>query len=134
MLHQYSQIPGNSDFLPKFPPKRQHGGAETLYILVTDASWGGPPESVASLPSWSCGFDSRRPLRFLPGPAQGSFLVNGPHLTETRSSSACPICATGAPASCTLLAAFLVFYRFVRGVSYLVTLAYPDEGRLCPVA
>ena len=36
------------------------------YLLVTAANWSGRPEFVTSLPSWSCGFDSRRPLR---GPA-----------------------------------------------------------------
>jgi hypothetical protein len=33
-----------------------------LYILVTAANWRGLPHCVTSLPSWSCGFDSRRPL------------------------------------------------------------------------
>ena len=34
-----------------------------LYLLVTAANWSGRRECVTSLPSWSCGFDSRRPLR-----------------------------------------------------------------------
>jgi hypothetical protein len=33
-----------------------------LYILVTGANLRGLPDCVTSLPSWSCGFDSRRPL------------------------------------------------------------------------
>jgi len=33
-----------------------------LYVLVTAANRSGPQECVTSLPSWSCGFDSRRPL------------------------------------------------------------------------
>ena len=43
-------------------PKSQRNGVEGLYLLVTATSWGGRPEFVTSLPSWSCGFDSRRPL------------------------------------------------------------------------
>jgi hypothetical protein len=33
------------------------------YLLVTAANWSGEPGCVTSLPSWSCGFDSRRPLQ-----------------------------------------------------------------------
>ena len=36
-----------------------------LYLLVTAADWRGRPVRVTSLPSWSCGFDSRRPLHRL---------------------------------------------------------------------
>ena len=50
-------------FYPNFYPKRQRSGVEMPYLLVTAASWRGLRESVTSLPSWSCGFDSRRPFR-----------------------------------------------------------------------
>ncbi len=50
-------------FYPNFYPKRQRSGIETPYLLVTAANWDGRSECVTSLPSWSCGFDSRRPLR-----------------------------------------------------------------------
>jgi len=36
-----------------------------LYLLVTAADWRGRPVRVTSLPSWSCRFDSRRPLHRL---------------------------------------------------------------------
>jgi hypothetical protein len=36
-----------------------------LYVLVIAANWSGRPGCVTSLPSWSCGFDSRRPLQFI---------------------------------------------------------------------
>jgi len=36
-----------------------------LYLLVTAANWRGQPGCVTSLPSWSCGFDSRRSLHFI---------------------------------------------------------------------
>jgi hypothetical protein len=49
-------------FYANFYPNRQHSGDEMLYILVTAVNWRGLPESVTSLPSWSCGFGSRRPL------------------------------------------------------------------------
>src|SRR5262249_54857743 len=42
---------------------RAHRRLEVPYLLITAANWIGRPESVTSLPSWSCGFDSRRPLR-----------------------------------------------------------------------
>jgi hypothetical protein len=48
---------------PVFYPKRRRSGVEMLYLLVTAAKWSSRPECVASLPSWSCGFDSRRPFR-----------------------------------------------------------------------
>jgi hypothetical protein len=51
-------------FYPNFYPKRRRGGTEMSYLLVTAANWNDRPECVTSLPSWSCGFDSRRPLRF----------------------------------------------------------------------
>jgi len=36
------------------------------YLLVTAAAnWSRHSECVTSLPSWSCGFDSRRPLQFI---------------------------------------------------------------------
>ena len=49
-------------FYPNFYPKRQHSGIEMSYLLITAANRSGQPEFVTSLPSWSCGFDSRRPL------------------------------------------------------------------------
>jgi hypothetical protein len=35
------------------------------YLLVTGTDWSRRPEYASSFPSWSCGFDSRRPLRKL---------------------------------------------------------------------
>ena len=49
-------------FYPNFDPNRPHSGIEMPYLLVTAVSWSGNPESGISLPSWSCGFDSHRPL------------------------------------------------------------------------
>ena len=46
-------------------PKRQRGGIEMSYLLVTAVNLSGRPWCVTSLPSWSCGFDSRRPLQFV---------------------------------------------------------------------
>ena len=51
-----------------------------LYLLVTGASWSGLPECVTSLPSWSCGFDSRHPLH--PGPERDSGLLDAGDLTR----------------------------------------------------
>jgi len=39
-----------------------------LYLLVTVINWSGRPGYGSSLPSWSCRFDSRRPLRRRPAP------------------------------------------------------------------
>jgi hypothetical protein len=36
-----------------------------LYVLVIAPNWSGWPGCVTSLPSWSCGFDSRRPLQLV---------------------------------------------------------------------
>ena len=47
---------------PNFYPNRQRSGAGMLYLLVTPVNWRGVPECFTSLPSWSCGFDPRRPL------------------------------------------------------------------------
>jgi len=50
----------------------QRGNAaefETPYLLVTAANWSSEPECPTSLPSWSCGFDSRPAGR---GPARQS--------------------------------------------------------------
>ncbi len=52
-------------FYPNFYPKRQRSGIEMPYLLVTAANWKDQPWYVTSLPSWSCGFDSRRPLQFI---------------------------------------------------------------------
>jgi hypothetical protein len=51
-------------FHPNFYPKRRRGGIEMSFLLVTAANRSGCPGCVTSLPSWSCGFDSRRPLQF----------------------------------------------------------------------
>jgi hypothetical protein len=50
-------------FDPNFYPKGQRGGIEMSYLLVKAANRSDGPECVTSLPSWSCGFDSRRPLQ-----------------------------------------------------------------------
>ena len=52
-------------FYPNFYPKRQCSRAEMVHLLVTATNWSGRAECVTTLPSWSCGFDSRRPLRVL---------------------------------------------------------------------
>jgi hypothetical protein len=44
-----------------FYPKRQRGGIEIPHFLVKAVNSTGRPEPVSSLPSWSYGFDSRRP-------------------------------------------------------------------------
>ena len=49
-------------YYPNFYPKRQRGGIEMSFLLATAANRSGWPGCVASLPSWLCGFDSRRPL------------------------------------------------------------------------
>ena len=76
MLHDPPQMPGSGDFLPRFLPDRHRRGVEMPYLLVTAASWTGRPEPVTSLPSWSCGFDSRRPL-YASGTAQGKTPISG---------------------------------------------------------
>ncbi len=53
-------------FYPNFYPKRRRSRFERLYLLVMAAKCSSRPECVTSLPSWSCGFDSRRPLRESP--------------------------------------------------------------------
>ena len=50
---------------PNFYPKRHRGGIEMSYLMVIAANWSGRSGCVTSLPSWSCGFDSRRPLQFI---------------------------------------------------------------------
>jgi hypothetical protein len=56
------QIPGSGDFLPKFLSKqavrRNRGAVSPGQIRKLECR----PECVTSLPSWSCGSDSRRPL------------------------------------------------------------------------
>ena len=49
-------------FYPDLYPERRHSQAETLYLLVAGTSRSIPTEHTGNLPSWSCGFDSRRPL------------------------------------------------------------------------
>jgi hypothetical protein len=61
-LHRLRPVP---IFYPNFYPKGQRCGVEVLSVLVTAANWASPPEHTTSLPSWSCGFDSRRPLQFV---------------------------------------------------------------------
>ena len=65
-------------FYPNFYPNRRRSGVERLYLLVTAANWNGRPGSVTSLPSWSCGFDSRRPLQL------AGFFRLTVHLTAIR--------------------------------------------------
>ena len=50
-------------FYPDFYPEVRQSGAKMLYVLVMPANWSVRPGCVTSLPSWSCGFDSRRPLQ-----------------------------------------------------------------------
>src|SRR5215472_13291011 len=50
-------------FYPNFYPNRQRSEVEISYLLVTGDNWRGLPEFVTSLPCWSCGFDSCRPLQ-----------------------------------------------------------------------
>ena len=49
-------------FYPNFYPNGQRSGIEIAYLLVTAANPSGHRDCATSLPSWSCGFDSRRPL------------------------------------------------------------------------
>ena len=50
-------------FYPNFYPKRRRSRIERLYLLIMAAKCSSQPECATSLPSWSCGFDSRRPLQ-----------------------------------------------------------------------
>jgi hypothetical protein len=52
-------------FYPDFYPKRQCSRVEMLYLLVTVANWSSRTKCCTSFPSWSCGFDSPRPLRLI---------------------------------------------------------------------
>ena len=52
-------------FYPNFYPNRRRSGVERLSLLVTAANPSGHRECATSLPSWSCGFDSRRPLQLI---------------------------------------------------------------------
>jgi hypothetical protein len=61
-LHHTSHISGPAIFYPNFYPNRRRGGAGMLYLLVTAIDRSDLQECVTSLPRWSCGFDSRRPL------------------------------------------------------------------------
>jgi hypothetical protein len=54
-------------FYPDFYPNRYRCRVEMPYLLVTVANCIGRPGSVTTLLSWSCGFDSRRPLPQLRG-------------------------------------------------------------------
>jgi hypothetical protein len=63
-IHRFEAV---AVFYPNFYPKGQPCGVERLFFLLFMAAKPGRrPGCVTSLPSWSCGFDSRRPLRFLP--------------------------------------------------------------------
>lgn len=56
-----------------FYPKRQRGEGEMLDLLITATNLSRRPEFVTSLPSWSFGSDSRRPLQpRSPGPRRPS--------------------------------------------------------------
>jgi hypothetical protein len=61
-LHQYSRIPGRGNFLPRFLPKQALSRSREAVSPGHAANRRDRPECIASLPSWSCGFDSRRPL------------------------------------------------------------------------
>ena len=65
-LHSTSlhRLEATAIFYPNFYPKRQCSRAEMVHLLVTATNWSGRAECVTTLPSWSCGFDSRRPLQF----------------------------------------------------------------------
>jgi hypothetical protein len=61
-VHQYSSIPGSDGFLPKFLPKR---AARRSREIISPGHGGKPGRSARVChqpPSWSCEFDSRRPL------------------------------------------------------------------------
>jgi hypothetical protein len=62
-LHWPPQTPGNGIFYPNFYPNRQRGLADRSYLLVAGPSRDNQPGCATSLPSWSCGFDSHRPLQ-----------------------------------------------------------------------
>ena len=65
-----------------------------LYLLVTVANGRSLPECVTSLPSWSCGFDSRRPLHRDPaaGPAaqQAGDRIAGQFAARVRTADKGP--------------------------------------------
>jgi hypothetical protein len=66
--------------------KGQRSEVEVLYPLVTAANLASWPEHATSLPSWSYGFDSRRPLsssvRRLREPRQHHLADGGPFAPE----------------------------------------------------
>jgi len=84
-MHRFQ---GLAVFYPNLYPERRHSEAETLCLLIAGTSRSSPTEHAANLPSWSCGFDSRRPLR---GSSPGQRLI--------RRSSGCVL-----PAACPLRA------------------------------
>jgi hypothetical protein len=61
------------------------------YLLVTAVNWTGQPEFVASLPSWSCGFDSRRLLKLIDFFRFGVPIDLDPGLSIGRRAYACGI-------------------------------------------
>src|SRR5580693_1935574 len=69
-------------FYQNFYPKVQQSGAEMLYALVIPANWSVRLGYVTSLPSWSCGFDSRRPLQFT-----SFFSILCFHISQFKSST-----------------------------------------------
>jgi len=52
-------------FYPNIYPQRRQSETETIYLLVARTSRSIPTEHVGNLPSWLCGFDSRRPLHLV---------------------------------------------------------------------
>jgi hypothetical protein len=78
-------------FYPNFYPKAQQSGAEMLYVLVIAANWSGRPGCATSLPSWSCGFDSRRPLQFINFSRFGVPIDLDPGLSIGRRAYSCDI-------------------------------------------
>ena len=76
-LHQNSQIPDSGDFLPKFLPKQAAHRSRYAIRAGHGRKLARPSKGVTSLPSWLCGFDSRRPL---PGKTTSPGAVKKPSL------------------------------------------------------
>jgi hypothetical protein len=69
-------------FYPNFYPNRHRREVKRPYLPVTATNWRDRPKYVTSLPSWSCGFDSRRPLQ-----AIESFQFYVPAFPRSQSST-----------------------------------------------
>jgi hypothetical protein len=65
VLRQPPQTPGSSDFLPELLPKEASQRSEKSHLLVKGINWASRLGCKTCLPSWSCGFDSRRPLQLI---------------------------------------------------------------------